>query len=79
MRQCASRPPISPGAFVEAANFAVRHDDRAKRFYQRKAAKSGRAVAIKAVAHKLAAHKQARACFHVMRDEVPFDSERCFG
>ena len=48
-------------AFVEAANFSVRYDDRAKRFYQRKAAKSGRAVAIKAVAHKL-----ARACFYVM-------------
>lgn len=61
-------------AFVEAANFSVRYDDRAKRFYQRKAAKSGRAVAIKAVAHKL-----ARACFYVMRDQVPFDSERCFG
>ena len=61
-------------AFVEAAHFAVRYDDRAKRFYQRKAAKAGRPVAIKAVAHKL-----ARACFHVMRDKVPFDSERCFG
>ena len=66
-------------AFVEAANFSVRYDDRAKRFYQRKAAKSGRAVANKAVAIKAVAHKLARACFYVMRDEVPFDSERCFG
>ncbi len=62
------------GRFAGVGNFAVRYDDRAKRFYQRKAAKSGRAVAIKAVAHKL-----ARACFYVMRDQVPFDSERCFG
>jgi hypothetical protein len=32
-----------------------------------------RVVAIKAVAHKL-----ARACFYVMRDEVPFDVDRAF-
>ncbi|MDD5323247.1 MAG: transposase [Methylococcales bacterium] len=40
-------------AFVEAANFAIRFNDQAKRFYQRKLTKRNRGVAIKAVAHKL--------------------------
>ena len=60
-------------AFVEAANFAVRYDPTVKRFYQRKCAKTKPVVAIKAVAHKL-----ARACYHVMRDQVPFDVQRAF-
>ena len=53
---------------------AVRYDDRARAFYQTKVAKTKTVVATKAVAHKL-----ARACFYVMRDEVPFEPERCFG
>ena len=61
-------------AFVEAANFTVRFSPEAKRYYQRKAAKTKRIVAIKAVANKL-----ARACFYVMRDGTPFDPKRCFG
>jgi transposase len=61
-------------AFVEAAHFARRYDERAQRFYQRKRAKTGVASARKAVAHKL-----ARASFYIMRDRVPFDSGRCFG
>ena len=61
-------------AFVEAAHMAVRYDDRARAFYQRKKAKTKTVVAAKAVAHKL-----ARACFYVMRDQVPFEPERCFG
>jgi len=60
-------------AFIEAANFAIRFNDQAKRFYQRKATKGNRIVAIKAVAHKL-----ARASFYVMRDQVPFDSAKLF-
>lgn len=60
-------------AFVEAANFAIRFNDQAKRFYQRKMAKRNRVVAIKAVAHKL-----ARASYYVMRDQVPFDSAKLF-
>lgn len=60
-------------AFVEAANFAIRFNEQAKRFYQRKAAKGNRIIAIKAVAHKL-----ARASFYVMRDQVPFDSAKLF-
>jgi len=60
-------------AFVEAANFAVRYDPTVKRFYQRKCARTKPVVAIKAVAHKL-----ARACYHVMREQVPFDVQRAF-
>ena len=60
-------------AFVEAANFAIRFEPLIARFYQRKKAKTHRVVAIKAVAHKL-----ARACYYVMRDEVPFDVNRAF-
>lgn len=61
-------------AFVEAAHFAVRYDDRARRYHQRKKAKTHAMVASKAVAHKL-----ARACYHVMKDGTVFESERCFG
>jgi len=61
-------------AFVEAANFAIRWEPRAKRYYERKKAKTNAIVARKALAHKL-----ARACYHVMRDQVAFSAERCFG
>ncbi len=60
-------------AFVEAANFAVRYEPLIGRFYQRKKAKTRGVVAIKAVAHKL-----ARACYHIMREDVPFDVNRAF-
>jgi len=60
-------------AFVEAANFAIRFEPLIARYYQRKKSKTHRVVAIKTVAHKL-----ARACYHVMRDEVPFDVIRAF-
>lgn len=61
-------------AFVEAAHFAIRYDERAKRYYQRKKAKTKTVVATKALAHKL-----ARASYYVMRDRVPFEPGRCFG
>jgi transposase len=60
-------------AFVEAANFSIRYSDTIKSFYQRKSAKTKRVIAIKAVAHKL-----ARACFYVMRDNVEFDVKKAF-
>ncbi len=60
-------------AFVEAAHFAVRSNDRIRRFYQRKKAKTNGVVAVKAVAHKL-----ARACYHVLKEQVAFDVERAF-
>ncbi|MFA6092955.1 MAG: IS110 family transposase [Elusimicrobiota bacterium] len=60
-------------AFVEAAHFVVRYNERARRFYDRKKAKRNAIVATKAVAHKI-----ARACYHVLRKQVPFDVTRAF-
>jgi transposase len=60
-------------AFIEAASHAVIHYERVKRFYQRKKARTKAVVAMKAVAHKL-----ARACYHVLKDGVPFQGDRAF-
>lgn len=60
-------------AFIEAANFCVRFCPQAKRFYERKKRKTNGIVALKALAHKL-----ARACYHILREEKPFDVRRCF-
>jgi transposase len=60
-------------AFVEAAVYAMRFNPEAKRFYDRKKAKTNNVVAIKALAHKL-----ARACFHMLKEGKPFDGARCF-
>ena len=60
-------------AFIEAANFAIRYNDNVKSFYQKKKAKTNGIIATKAVANKL-----ARACYHVLRDQVPFDVEKAF-
>mgnify|MGYP000871413966 CR=1 FL=1 len=57
-------------AFVEAATIARRYNERLNRFYQRKAAKKNGIVATKALSNKL-----ARACYYVMRDQVPFKEE----
>ena len=61
-------------AFVEAANFARRFCPEAKRFYERKKARTNAIVATKALAHKL-----ARACYHMLKERTPFDVKRCFG
>jgi transposase len=61
-------------AFIEAANFAIRYNDTVKRYYQKKLAKTKVVVARKTVAHKL-----ARACFYVLRDQVEFDVNKAFG
>jgi len=60
-------------AFVEAANFALRYCPQAKSFYERKKRKTNGVVAIKALAHKL-----ARACYHMLREQKPFEVNRCF-
>lgn len=60
-------------AFVEAAHFALRYCPQAKSFYERKKRKTNGIVAIKALAHKL-----ARACYHMLREQKPFDVKRCF-
>ena len=60
-------------SYVEAANFAIRYNARVKSFYQRKKAKRHGVLAIKAVAHKL-----CRACYHILKDQVPFDITKAF-
>jgi len=60
-------------AYVEAAHFAARYCPEAKRFYERKKAKTNGAVATKALANKL-----ARASYYMMRDQVPFDKDKLF-
>ena len=60
-------------AFVEAAHFALRYNEAAKRFYERKRARTNGAVATKALAHKL-----ARACYHMLKGQIIFDEKRCF-
>lgn len=60
-------------AFVEAAHFAIRYNDSIKRFYQRKLSRSMEVIAIKSVANKL-----AKACFHIMRNRVPFEISQAF-
>ena len=60
-------------AFTEAANFAIRYNETIKKYYQRKKAKTNNIVAIKTVAHKL-----ARACFYVLKDQAEFDVKKAF-
>lgn len=60
-------------AFIEAAHHAVRYSPAVQKFYQRKRAKRNGVVALKAVAHKL-----ARACYHVLKEQVPFEEARAF-
>ena len=60
-------------AFIEAANIAKRSCPQAKRFHERKRAKTNAVVATKALAHKL-----ARASYHVLKRRKRFDAKRCF-
>lgn len=60
-------------AFIEAANFARRYSQEAKRFFERKKARTNSVVATKALAHKL-----ARASYHILKAKQPFDAKRCF-
>lgn len=61
-------------AFVEAANFAKRYDERCRKWYDRKTAKTNTIVATKALACKL-----AKAAWHVMAQKVDYDGDRVFG
>ena len=65
--------PYLSWAFSEAAHFAVRHHERARKYVHRKKAKTNGIIAIRALAHKL-----ARASYYVMRDQVDFDPDRLF-
>ncbi|MDP2056916.1 MAG: transposase, partial [Thiobacillus sp.] len=60
-------------AFIEAANFARRFNEDARRFFDRKKARTNEVVATKALAHKL-----ARASYHLLKTKQSFDVKRCF-
>jgi transposase len=68
--------PYLGWAYMEAAQFALRFNPSAQRFYQRKLAKSNNNTIL---ARKAVAHKLARACYYIMRDLVPFDALKAFG
>jgi transposase len=61
-------------AFVEAAHFACRFDDPCRRFYDRKKQQTNPVIATKSLACKL-----AKAAWHVMKEDVPYDATRVFG
>jgi transposase len=63
-------------AYMEAAQFAIRFNPQAQRFYQRKLAKSTNNTVL---ARKSVAHKLSRACYYIMRDLVPFEATKAFG
>jgi transposase len=71
-RKCGNR--YLAWAFVEAAHFACRYDERCRRFYDRKKQQTNPVIATKALACKL-----AKAAWHVMREDVPYDGDRVFG
>ena len=60
-------------AFVEAANFARRYDENCRRWYDRKAAKTSKVIATKALGCKL-----AKAAWHVMSQHADYDQSRMF-
>ncbi len=51
-----------------------RYCPQARAFYLKKSLKTNKALAIKALAHKL-----ARACYYIMKDNVAFDVAKIFG
>jgi transposase len=71
-RKCGNR--YLAWAFVEAAHFACRHDEDCRRFYDRKKQQTNPIIATKALACKL-----AKAAWHVMKDDAPYDATRVFG
>ena len=66
--------PYLSWACHEAAHFAVRLQPQARRWYEKKRAKTSALVAIRGLAHKL-----ARAAYFMMRDQTPCTPARLFG
>jgi transposase len=60
-------------AYSEAAHFAVRWEPEARRYLERKQAKTNGIVAIRALAHKL-----ARASYYMLKEQRPFEPQRLF-
>ncbi len=61
-------------AFIEAANFARRYDPQCRKWYDRKAAKTSKVIATKALACKL-----AKAAWFLMSEGSDYDAQRMFG
>jgi len=61
-------------AFVEGANFARRFDEACRQWFDRKAAKTSKVIATKALACKL-----AKAAWYVMNQGTDYDPQRMFG
>ena len=71
-RKCGNR--YLSWAFVEAANFAKRYDEDCRRWFDRKAAKTNKILATKALGCKL-----AKAAWHLMSEGRSYDAQRMFG
>ena len=61
-------------AFVEAANFARRSSPDCQAWFERKAAKTSKVIATKALACKL-----AKAAWYVMAQGTDYEAQRMFG
>lgn len=61
-------------AFIEAANFARRFDEDARRWFDRKAARTNKIIATKALACKM-----AKAAWYLMTYGGDYNAERLFG
>jgi len=61
-------------AFIEAANFARRYDENARRWFDRKAARTSKVIATKALACKI-----CKASWHLMKHGGSYDPARLFG
>jgi len=57
-------------AFIEAVHLGRRHNERFRRYYNRKVAQANTSLATKALGNKL-----ARICYYIIRDQVPFRKE----
>ena len=68
-RKCGNR--YLAWAFVEAANFAKRHHDHCRRWFDRKAARTSTIIATKALGCKL-----AKAAWHLMSEGSDYDAKR---
>jgi transposase len=60
-------------AFIEASHFARGFNERFRRYYQKKAAKTNKILATKALSCKL-----ARIAYYIMKDEKPFEEDIVF-
>jgi transposase len=65
--------PYLSWAFSEAAEFSRRFQPEARRFFERKKARTNELIAYRALAHKL-----ARACYFILRDRVAYDPTLLF-